>query len=257
MNNLNKFILDLQEEFEENKNLITKASKLDLEINTKLIELKEIKSILNQYLDINVAYKNSTKMVIYDGHPYLTVNVLMQAMLSKVQVLLTTDEFMLAANTVIFSVFKNVLKKHKQNIFFETQDNYSIKQIRDLESKYEEIIVIGNTSTMQAIEDLDKVKFYPYNNIILYSDSDKYESLQRIIYEYANENQYEIEIIYDEELQDIIDIINADNFVDTVILLSENEVIQKAFKDIKNKRVFINKNPFINKIGKIYNYFNI
>lgn len=258
MKNLNNFILDLQREFEKNEKVIKKANDIDLEINKNIIEIDEIKKILNQYKNISLINKELSKyIVIYNGDPYLSVNILMQALIGKCQILLLTDEFMTGVNSIIFSIFRNILKKYKLNIFFENQADYSIKQIKDLSKENQQIIVIGNSNTMQSLEELENVKFYPYNNIILYSDNEKYEELQKVIYKYAQEKQYELEIIYEEELEDVVKVINADEFVDTVILLSENEKIKEIFKNIKNKRVFINSNPFTSKSGKIYNYFNI
>ena len=60
------------------------------------------------------------------------------------------------------------------------------------------------------LENEDNVKFYPYNNIALYCDSDELEMLQEAIYVYANENQYETEIIYTENFDEVIELINCE-----------------------------------------------
>lgn len=256
--NFKRFIEDLQEEFENNKNILKKANAIDIEVSRKVIEIEEIKNILKQYQNAKISEKSISKRVfIYAGHPYLTINILLQAIIAKSQVNLLTDEFMLGVNSIILSIFKKVLKEYKINNFFEFEENYRIQEIKDGASNYDEVIVIGDTTTMQSLQDLDNIKFYAYNNIILYSDNDKYEKLRRMIYKYASENEYELEIIYEEDIDVILKIIDADKFVDIVILLSENENIKEKLKLIKNKNVFINKNPFDSKVGKIYNYFNI
>lgn len=256
--NFKKFIADLQEEFEDNKNILKKANAIDIEVSRKIIELEEIKNILKQYQNAKISEKSvSKRVIIYAGHPYLTMNILLQAIIAKSQVLLLTDEFMLGVNSIIFSIFKKVLKNYKINDLFESEANYSIQEVKDFASNYEEVIVIGDTTTMQLLQDLDNIKFYAYNNIILYSDNDKYEQLRKVIYKYASENEYELEIIYEEDIDVILKIIDADKFVDIVILLSENENTKEKFKSLKDKNVFINKNPFNSKVGKIYNYFNI
>lgn len=256
--NFKNFIIELQEEFENNIGVLKKANNIDIEFSNQRIELKEIKNILRQYQDKKLTDQTiSQKIVIYVGHPYLTINILLQAILGKTQTILLIDEFMLGVNTIIFSIFKKVLKKYKLENLFEYEENYHISDIKNIANKYNQIIVIGDTTTMQLLNDLNNVKFYAYNNIILYSEDDKYEKLQRLIYKYAEENEYEIEIIYDEELSDVISIINSDNFVDIVILLSENKITQELFSKIESKKIFINRNPFESKIGIIYNYFNI
>ena len=256
--NFKRFIEDLIQEFEDNKNILKKANAIDIEVSRKIIEIEEIKNILKQYQNYKLSDEIlSKRVVIYAGHPYLTINILLQAIIAKSQVLLLTDEFMLGVNNIIFSIFKKVLKNYKVIDFFESHENYGVQEIKNVASNYDEIIVIGDTTTMQLLQDLDNIEFYAYNNIILYSDNDKYEQLRKVIYKYASENEYELEIIYEEDIDVILKIIDTDKFVDIVILLSENEKIKEKFKSIKDKNVFINKNPFDSKVGKIYNYFNI
>ena len=122
---------------------------------------------------------------------------------------------------------------------------------------FDEIIVIGDTRLYQQLIDDDEinVKFYPYNNICMFSDDKEFEKLQEAIYIYANENQYEMEILYDEDIEDVIDQINSDDFVDIAILLTKNSYNKELFETlIDNKQVFVNDNPFKQEVGKIYNY---
>ena len=256
--NFRKFISELQEEFENNVDLIKKANNIDVKVFNKIIEIQEIKKILKEYQNKTIVDKTiSKKMVVYTGHPYLTINILLQAIISRTQIKILIDEFMLGVNVIIYAIFKKVLNKYQLGSLFEYETTYQIEDLKNNADKYHGIIVIGDTTTMQLLTELSNVQFYAHNNILLYSDDDKYEKLQRMIYKYAEENEYEIEIIYDECPKDVISIINADKFVDIVILLSENKATQELFCKIENKKIFVNRNPFESKTGTIYNYFNI
>ena len=122
---------------------------------------------------------------------------------------------------------------------------------------FDEIIVIGDTAMYQQLLDDEEinVKFYPYNNICIFSDNKEFDKLQEAIYIYANENQYEMEVLYDENIESAIEEINANDFVDIAILLTKNDTNKEFFEQlIDNKQVFVNDNPFKQEVGKIYNY---
>ena len=69
------------------------------------------------------------------------------------------------------------------------------------------------------------------------------------------ENEYEIEIIYDDSLEEVIEAINMDDQKSTAVLLTKSDLDkEKFFYEIKNKEVFVNENPFKKEVGKIYNY---
>ena len=103
------------------------------------------------------------------------------------------------------------------------------------------------------------VKFYPYNNITLYTDNDEFEDLKEAIYIVADENKYELEVIYDEDIDvdDIIDAINQNELCNIVILLTQNrETKDKFTQNITEKKLFINENPYKKEYGVIYAYLN-
>ena len=124
-----------------------------------------------------------------------------------------------------------------------------------MKSFYDEIVVIGDTTIYQMLVDEKNVKFYPYNNIALYCDCQELEKLQEAIYIYANENEFELEILYDCTLDEAIDFINGDENKNIAILLTNDHNSKDKFcNEIKGKEVFVNENPFKNEVGKIYNY---
>ena len=118
-------------------------------------------------------------------------------------------------------------------------------------------IIIGDTTMYQQLQDEEgiEVKYYPYNNICIYSDNTEFNKLQEAIFIYANENQYEMEVLYEDNVEDVIHEINANDFIDTAILLTKNAESEELFKVmIENKQVYVNDNPFKQEVGKIYNY---
>lgn len=253
---LNKLLQDLKELIIENTKSIMGCNREDVKIYRKQIKIKELLDIIDSYNDSEcILAEDERKIVIYKGDPYLTLHICMQALIRRNKVLLFHDEFMLGVNEIIIQLINKVLEEYNIFNLIDEISNYTVKEVKKIEQYYDEIITIGDTTSYQALEN-SKVKYYPYNNIVLYCDTKDLEKLQEAIYIYANENQYEIEILYEENIEDVIDIINSDSFIDIAILLTRNQQNKDKFeKGIKNKEIFVNDNPFKNEFGKIYNYF--
>ena len=148
----------------------------------------------------------------------------------------------------------NVLKDYK---IFNLIDKirYVEFNLESIKNYYDGIIVVGDTTIYQKLKFEENIKFFPYNNIAIYCDSQDLLKLQEAIYIYSLENEYEIEIFYDESIEDVIEEINADEWKNIAILLTKNNSNKEIFeKEIKNKEIFVNENPFKQEIGIIYNY---
>ena len=256
-NSLNELINDLKKSLIENSNFITDANKEDVKVNKKQIKIKKLIEIIDSYKETEcVLNSDERKIVIYKGDPYITLHLCMQALTQRTKILLLHEEFMVGVNKVLLSIIEKVLKTYNIENLIDEAINYSLKDIKSLKEAYDEVIVIGNSTMYQILEKKKyKVKYFPYNNIALYCEEHELSKLQEAIYIYANENQFEIEILYDNSIRSIIDRINSDKFKNIAILLTKSNENKMAFeKDIKNKDVYVNDNPFKEELGKTYNF---
>lgn len=253
---LNGLLEAFKEMLNLNYKLLIDFNKEDIKIHKKQIKIDELKTIIDGYknAESTVGDKGS-KIVVYKGDPYLTLNICLQALIENQKVLLVYDEFMLGVNEVIIRVFNNLLKQYNIFNLVNKLNEYSNKSIKEVEDIYDEIVVIGDTSMYQSIDTEKKINFYPYNNIMVYCEDEELEKIQQAIYMYANENQFEIEIVYEDSIDDAINIINAEYFANIAILLTQNSESKEKFEtNVKQKEIYINKNPFQKEVGKIYNY---
>lgn len=255
-NSLNDFLDKLKELFVENSNLIMDANKTDIKHNKKQIKVKEFIEIIEKYRKKDCVLKDDErKIVIYRGDPYLTLHICLQAVTQRTKVLLFQQNFMLGVNEILLKIFNEVLEEFKISNLINRIENFSVQSFEKVKNFYDEVIIIGDTTTYQMLNDDNDVKFYPYNNIALYCNSDELEKLQEAIYIYANENEYEIEIIYADDLNEAIELINGDEQKSIAVLLTKtDDDKEKFFYEIKNKEIFVNENPFKKEVGKIYNY---
>lgn len=256
-NSLNELIDNLKKSLVEKSNFITDANKVDVKVNKKQIKIKKLIEIIDSYRETEcVLNSDERKIVIYKGDPYITLHICMQAITQRTKVLLLHEEFMVGVNKVLLSIIEKVLKAYNIENLIDEAIDYSLKDIKSLKETYDEVVVIGNTTMYQILEKKKyKVKYFPYNNIALYCEEHELSKLQEAIYIYANENQFEIEILYDTSIRSVIDRINNDRFKNVAILLTKSNENKMMFeKDIKGKDVYVNDNPFKEELGKTYNF---
>lgn len=254
---LNIFLEDLKDLIQLNSKLIINCNKEDVKVFKKQIKLEEFIKIIDSYKNSEcILEDDERKLVIYKGDPYLTLHICLQALIKRIKVILIHDEFMLGVNEVLLAIFNEALKEHNIFNLVNRESDYSINKIKEIQKLVDGIVVIGDTSVFQGLDIEKNIKYYPYNNTMLYCENEELEELQEAMYIYANENQYEMEILYEDTLEEAINIINSDEFVNMAILLTKSEESKMDFETlIKDKDVYVNNNPFKQGVnGKIYNY---
>ena len=246
---------ELKSEINDNKSILLKANDIDLGVIKKHINLERITEIIDSYsLEEENKKITNTIAVVYNGNPYVTINLCMQAISSKNKVILFYDDFMLGVNSVLIAIIQKVLKEYKLNDLVLAKELSKNINFEKLASQILKIVVIGKTNFYERLKIENKV-FFPSNNSVLYCDNDKFEEIKNAIYEYSMGTQEELEIVKDENLESLIKTINQDEYSNIVIVLSENSMTQDLFeKNILNKKVYINKNPFKDEKIKVYNY---
>lgn len=253
---LNEILEILKKSIIANSNLIMKANKEDVKLNKKQIKIDDFINIIENYKeDECILNDDERKIIIYKGNPYLTLNLCLQALTQRTKVLLMQEGLLTKVNEVLIKIFEKVLEDYKiTNLIDKIQ--YSLEEYNEIKNLFDETIVIGNTTIYNLLEkQTDVIKYFPYYNIGLYCDSDDLLKLQEAIYIYANENEYEIEIYYEDDINKVIEMINYDQMKNVAILLTQNNTNKEKFEnEIKNKKIVINENPFKNEGSIIYNY---
>lgn len=255
---INSFLEKLKEFITENKDLINKANKIDLTHNKKQIKLKEFERIVESYKNTEISPKkeNKRKIVIYKGDPYITLHICIQAFIQNTKVVMLNQHFMNGVNSIILRIFEKLSYELGLSSLVDNFYEFTISRYLEINRYYDETIVIGDSAIYQLIAQKENnIKFYPYNNIAVYCESENLKQLEEAIFISANENKYEIEIIPVDDIDDAIEMINKDNFKSIALLITENDKNrERFFYEIKNKEIFVNENPFKKEVGRVYNY---
>lgn len=247
---------ELKSEISDNESILLKANEIDLGVVKKHINLERITEIIDSYsLEEENKKLTNTIAVVYNGNPYVTINLCMQSLTSKNKIILFYDDFMLGVNSVLIAIIQNVLKEYKLDDLVLAKELSKNINFEKLANQLSKIVVIGKSNFYKKLK-IDNKEYFPSNNAVLYCDNDEAEEVKNAIYKYSMETQEELEIVDDENLENLINTINKDEYINTIIVLTKNNTTKDIFsKKILEKEVYINQNPYKDEKIKIYKYF--
>lgn len=239
-NNISKLILTIKNELKGNKQIIEELLKIDcqhckIKTNLEMLEnmLEELK---NEKIDIQTG---QTVLINYNGNPCITLNLSILAILTQNTIILDNNKNMLGINSFIIETVNNTLKNYKTDKLIYLSENYNPKEI-------DKIICIDNINKYNRYlqEKNKKVKFYSFNYIDFYNDSDEFEEIEELIYKYAENNEIHIESYSELDINEAIPMILTGLGTNVVVLTNKEKTKEIFEKNIKNKKIYINKNPF-------------
>ena len=252
-----KILTDIQMEIRDNLNTIKRLTKMDFEYNKKNINFTEIEQLIEQHKENEIINKDSLNRIIfsYYGDPYITISLCLKAIATQTKIVLAIEDMMLGFNTAIVKIISQVLADYRMPNLIYLKNFVKSEDIKKNDENIERIICIGNKNAYERFRSygIKKIEYFAFNNIDLYCDSEEYDELKEKIYEYAYENNIEIEI-YDNDipLEEAIDEMNKYGERYMCVLLSNDKKHIYEFKEkIKAQKVFINQNPFKDEVFQI------
>ncbi len=244
-----KLLNEIKESVIKDKKFFEQATEIDFKKWKKKLDLSIFSKIIDKYIEmekdnhtIMIEEENTQieKIVIsYYGNPYVTWILCIQAIIYQKQLLLESGEFMLSTNTFIVNMVNQILKEnHLPKLLIDCIEIVDKTAIIEKEIK---TIIIG--ATQNKAEYLGKYTYIPYNNYIIYCADEELEELSKSIYDYACNNFFETEVLFEEDIEEAIAIINLHKECIAIILTKDTN-LQDLFREkIKNK-LYINENPF-------------
>lgn len=247
--NLPKVLCAIEKYIQESTVVIDELLETDKEYSTMKIIPKMFIKILDalklEVLDI----KESNKILIkYNGNPYITLNLCILAIITKNEIILDGNQNMYATNKYIVKIVNETLSEFDTDNLIELKDD-----IAEDKNDFDQIICIDNIYLYNKYlrAGNSNVKFYGFEYIDFYTDTDEYDDIQELIYKYADENQIAIESYSELGAAEAIKMLEQ-GLGKKVVVLTDNERTKEEFKaKIKNKKLYINKNPFDNKLNLI------
>ena len=234
-----KIILNIKNELERNSQTINKLLQIDNQYCKIRINLQMLKNILDKSQNEKIDIQTEQKILIrYNGNPCITINLIVIAILTQNTLILDCGGNMIGTNKFIIEMANGVLKdfqKDKQ-VYLSNQNQEDVDKIIYIDdiNKYNSYLREKNS----------KAKFYSFNYIDFYSDSEEFEEITELIYSYAEENQIPVESYSELDIDEAIQMIGNGLGKNVVILTNNKETKEKFQRSIPDKKIYINKNPF-------------
>lgn len=247
-----KTLKDIKKEIIDRKELIEEANKIDNNHWKKKINVEKLVNVVENLLSIGQEHNKSEKLIIsYNGNPYLTLSICIQAISKNKVILLETSEFMYGVNSIIFRIINDVLKYNNINnkiMYINELEKSEIEKIENIKVK-----IIGAYNNVFKYKNCN-YEFKSYNNYFLISDdSEDIAELEHSIYEYAVNNCFEMEVLEPDEQEENIAIINMEKDFIVILLTMSDETKEKYINEIVGNKLYINSNPFEKEELQIYN----
>ena len=245
--NLNRLYGKIKKELIERTEIINELLKIDYKYCKIKINIQMLIDLMDRFSEEKIDIQEEKRILIkYSGNPYITLNLCIIAILTKSTILLEFNEYMLGINTLIIEVINESLK------YFNTDNLIYLNSKKDTED-IDKIICIDDINEYNAYlrEKNTKVRFYSLYYMDYYTDTDEFEELEDLIYEFAENNLIPIEGYSELYVDNAIELMKK-GIGQSIVILTNNKQTQEAIeKNIKNKKIYINKNPFEEKIKVI------
>lgn len=242
-NNLEQLFYRIEKELEENEAVLNKLLEIDAKYAKFNVEFEELKQIINKFKNQKAMLEKDRKIKIhYNGNPYITLNLCILSIITNVTLFLEFNNYMLGVNTLIVKIINNILNDfnmaHLIHISQSTEENL------------EKIICIDDINLYNSYvrDKNEKVKFYSLEYTDFYCDTSEFEELVELIYQYVEERQIPLEVYSELDVEEAVSAIN-NGIGKRVVLISNSEYTKEVFlRNIKDKKLYINKQPFNQKI---------
>jgi len=225
---------NLEKSIKQNTQTIEELLKIDNQYNKTKINVNMLIEVIQKFKNEKIEkQEQQTTKFIYNGNPYITMNLSILAILTQNTIILDYEDNMRGINSFIIQTVNNLLKN-------------KLIYVANEEIKADKIICIDDINKYNRYLQQAKIniKFYSHNYIDFYSDCDEYEEIQDLIYKYADENQISIEVYSELEVTQAIQMMKKGLGKIVVVLTKNNETKQSFQEQITDKKLYINKNPF-------------
>lgn len=255
-NQKNKIIDKFKNQIINNNDTISKMQNIDITKCNQTTDINKIIELLEEYKNEKVSSYTEKEIILasYYGTPYITANLCMQALLQKKAIIIVIEDSMLAVNEMLITIFNKILEEYKIIDLVKLFNLPSNEDIKNISKDITSLICIGNSNTYQHYKTMkvENLKFIPFKNMALYSEDIKYEELQHQLYKYAITNGIEVEVYDDIEIDEFIECMELDDWVDNIVVFTQNEETKEKVKEkLQTKKIYLNQNPFKNEDYKI------
>lgn len=276
-------INQLEKVFEENKEAILNANKIDQKNrNGFLIDFDHLNRIFSNvkqepipYGEVILSQKDDEKQIIYgiqkmdygtvlvihDGDPYILLEMAIRNLMAGNATIFSNHGFMYGTNQLFIQIFQNVLKQFQISKYFvQLYITENFDEILGNYANIDLVVCIGDSLLQQKVLEKSKNKTIVcgYGIFELYVEDEKnIEFIKKIknstpkiqIYAKKGINIEDLDVIFVEDIEEAIAQINyTGSHYASSIFTSSKENASKFIKKVKSKTVTVNTSPTIEQV---------
>ena len=282
-NNIKTIFYKLKDVLDNSKDLIKQANDVDEENNNGFtIDFDVIDSIFNNikeedtfYGDVNLSHRDEKNKILYgnqvmdfgnvvvvsDGNPYITIEMIVRNLIAGNTTILTNNGYMYGTNQLIVNLVQSVLEQYnlsKNLIQLYVTDNYD--EVLSNYANIDLVVCVGNHNLQSEIlnKTRNRIIVSGYENFEMYIEDDKHkEFIDKIMNLGLNVTAYinsELDFEYANSIMvdDIDEAIGQINYggsrYSSSIFTSSSENASKFIREVKSKIVSVNTSPTIERI---------
>lgn len=276
-------INQLEKVFEENKEAILNANKIDQKNrNGFLIDFDHLNRIFSNvkqepipYGEVILSQKDDEKQIIYgiqkmdygtvlvihDGDPYILLEMTIRNLMAGNATIFSNHGFMYGTNQLFIQIFQSVLKQFQISKYFvQLYITENFDEILGNYANIDLVVCIGDSLLQQKVLEKSKNKTIVcgYGIFELYVEDEKnIEFIKKIknstpkiqIYAKKGINIEDLDVIFVEDIEEAIAQINyTGSHYASSIFTSSKENASKFIKKVKSKTVTVNTSPTIEQV---------
>lgn len=247
-NFFDRFLNELEKEISSKDflNLLKKSQNIDSKYYQKTISVEDLKNIIQEYISLKYLEKENKKfLILLPGNPEIVFKLGIEAIRNNANFIIGIEDFCLAQNTILIEIINKIIQDLRLKSKIELKNLINDAEIIEFSKNVDKTIIIGNSNLYNRLKNQIKVTLNPYGIFEIYSDSEDFEELQELVYEYLTQNQFENEFFDDLDFEDAVRIINKQGYKFCTILFTNDKNKIKEFKEkMDAEYVIVNKNPF-------------
>lgn len=231
--------------FKANEALLSIACKKDYNNDFNIKKCVEIIETIKKY-NIKIPEFKS-RVVLANGNPYLTLIICIYSLINDKELIINIQENVSNLNNQICEIFYNLFGIDEEiKVKFRIKAKMYLEEMIN-EAKNREIVVIDSKATYNKYKRLGfNPKYIPFFSIDLIYNDTKFEKLVESIFDYCESNFIEISVFENIRPDEYRLKVNKTFESDIIVILEEDITKDEIEELFKEKKVFINSNPFKN-----------
>ena len=249
-------IEEIKEEFLKEKQGIYEAIGRDYRNNYINVEFNKLLDIFqkieNEKFEENA--KAQVITIIYNGNPYVTLELAIKGLLSNSNLILISENVMEKLNEQIIDIMRKIISNKNLKSIIKWYPDGDIDKVSEVEDITNKIMFLGDKRIYRKLNGKVEMPiiYNGYGSIIIYTDDeDEFEDQIYEIKDYAIENNISVNV-YNGEINEDIESINKDG-INYICIIFSNDIskTEQFEKMVKSNYVLVNNTNIENMALKL------